>query len=150
MNLAPLKADSGAGGCDGLIAHHIIAHGFQRGATAPLIGSLHTVLGRYIVLIRQIPGQVHSAEGLQLRVIKGLDGIHIIVTHFFGAVSRNLLKSHGAAPADMIVLRHGDLVIPLGVRMGAGGKECAVCLRRRVEQPEGHIDALDLLQMAAV
>ena len=73
----------------------------------------------------------------------------MFIRHFGRTIHRNLDKGDIACPTDIIVIGDGHLIIPLRVAGGTGGLELNIGVRIAIEQPEGHIDPLDLLNMVA-
>ena len=72
------------------------------------------------------------------------------VGHFGRAVYGHLFKFQTARPVDQIVVRFGDDFIGGGVAVAAGGVEGHIRLHPGVKEPEGHIHALDLLDVAVL
>ena len=92
-------------------------------------------------------GQEGGGEGLQRPEVIGLDGVHVLVGHFGGAVHGDPLEAE-AAPA--LALEVGGLrhpVRPLVPTADLGGVEGGAALGLPVVEPEGGVDALDLLQV---
>ena len=101
MHLAAVKADVIAHLIHRLIAGHIPAHLVNgRTAEAP-VGTFHALVGGHIVFIRKVPREIGGGKWLQTSVVKWLDGIHVVIRHFLGAVYRYTLKLHGAGAPDV-------------------------------------------------
>ena len=115
-----------------------------RGVVHPAVGALGTGIGILVIPVGQIAGQVGRGEGLQVAVIKGLNGIHVGVGHFAGAVHRHLGKGGRALAAHIVVLGGGHHVIALAVALGVLALVPAACVGLGIVKPEGDIYALDL------
>ena len=67
-----------------------------------------------------------------------------------GRVYGHLLEAEGPRPVDIEVLRGGDLIAALAAAEGAGGLKAGLGIRRAVVEPEGDVNALDLLDVVPV
>ena len=70
--------------------------------------------------------------------------------HFVGTVHRDLLELQAAPAVDqeMVCLRN-DLIAG-GMAVGPGGIEAHIRIHLGIKQPEGNIDALNLLQVVFI
>ena len=66
-----------------------------RGVVHPAVGALGTGIGILVIPVGQIAGQVGRGEGLQVTVIKGLNGIHVGVGHL------DVYKRQGMVTVEM-------------------------------------------------
>ena len=130
---------------DGSICHH----GADCGIFRPFFHPRRTLLHRHVILIRQVTGEICHGKGLKLLILEGFNGVHMFIRHFGRTIHRNLDKGDIACPTDIIVIGDGHLIIPLRVAGGTGGLELNIGVRIAIEQPEGHINPLDLLNMVA-
>ena len=131
----------------GVVAGNGLGKGVLGGLTDTLVGALDALLGVHIVLIGHIARQIRSLEGHGIAHGKRLDGFHQVVCHLGGAVHRNRVKAQHAVPAHGIVAGLGIIVVVIRPKAGAGGGKAQLGVGVAVVQPEGHIHALDLVDM---
>ena len=64
-----------------------------RGVVHPAVGALGAGIGILVIPVGQIAGQVGRGEGLQVAVIKGLNGIHVVLGILLEPSTGTLAKS---------------------------------------------------------
>ena len=82
MHLAPAETDAGTVGGNRLISDHIPAHDLNGRGLAALVGAIRALLGGHIVFVGQVAGKIGGGKGLQLLVVKRLNGVHVVIGHF--------------------------------------------------------------------
>ena len=109
-----------------------------------------TLLVVLVIPVGQKAGQVGRGEGLEGAVVEGFDGVHVGVRHLAGAVHRHPDEVRIAYAGHIEVLGGGDDIIALAVALADLGFVSAPGLHPAIVEPEGHIDALDLLDVVSV
>ena len=131
----------------GVVAGNGLGKGVLSGLADTLVGALDALLGVHIVLICHIACQIRSVEGHCILHGKGLDGFHQVICHLGGAVHRYCVKAQHAVPAHGVVAGLGIVVVIVRPAAGTGGGKAQLGIDIAVVQPEGHIHALDLVDM---
>ena len=141
------KPDRGSLRRNGRIAGNRGTKGVLRGGPNALVGPLLALLGVDVVLVRVVSGEVGRLEGLGLAHVKGLDGFHQRVVHHGGTVHRDVGEAQRALTHQSEMGGLGILRVAGAPHPGAGGVivEIGVCIG--VVQPEGNVDALDLIEV---
>ncbi len=134
----------------GVAAARVVLRDPRCGRAAALVRAAGAVLRGNVVLIREKARQVRRGEGLELLIVERLDGVHVVVRQLGRGVHRHAVKLHGARAADVVVVRDGHVFAGGGIAAHAGGVAADVHVRRAVVEPEGDVDALDLLDVVLV
>ena len=113
----------------------------------PPVGPGQLRVGAAVEPVGQVAGEIGVAEVHQVGVVKRLQGVHQIVGHLHAGVHRHPAKGHLPLPLQQVVGGLGAVVVPLPVVADAGALHHHVAVHPAVEQPEGHVDALHLLQL---
>ena len=134
----------------GIIARHAAAQrGIQR-SLAALIRALPALFHAYIVLVGKKTGEIGRGKALQLIVVVGFDGVHVVIRHFTGGVHRHLLKGDGTGAVNVEMFRFRNFIVAGNVAVGTGRLVAGVARRLAVEHPEGDVNTADLLHMVFV
>ena len=132
---------------DRIVAGNGLLERLLGGAADALVGPLDAVLGAHIVFIRHIASQIGGLEGDGILHGKGLDGFHQVVLDLGGAVHGHPVKAQGAVPPDGVIVGLGVVIFAVRPAAGPGGGKAQLGIGIAVKEPEGHIHALDLVDV---
>ena len=140
-----MELDAAVFHLDRIVAGNGLLERLLGGAADTLVGPLDALLGVHVVFVRHIARQIGRLERDGVLHGEGLDGLHQVVLDLGRAVHRYRIKAEGAVPPDGVVVGLGVVVLVVRPAAGPGGGEPQLGIGVAVEEPEGHIHALDLV-----
>ena len=134
----------------GVVAAGVLLHQLHGARFAAAVRAIGAVLHGNVILVGEEAGQIRRGKGLELLVVEGLDGVHVVVGHLARGVHRHALEPHRARAAHIIMVRDGHVFTGGGVAAHLGAVAADIDLRAAVVEPEGDVDALDLLDVVLI
>ena len=145
MDLAAVERDVLAfDRAGGVVAAGVLLHQLHGARFAAAVRAIGAVLHGNVVFVGEEAGQICGREALELLVVEGLDGVHVVVRHLARGVHRHALEPHRARAAHIVMVRDGHVFTGGGVAAHLGAVAADIDLRAAV------VDALDLLDVVLI
>ena len=147
--VCPFLLDVAALAGHGVVALDARAQSLLDARVDSLLGAVAAGFGVLVVAVGDETGHVGDREGHERLVVVGLDGVHVRVGHLCGTVDGDAGEGHGAVALDRVVVGLDDLVVALVVGARVRRLKDGAAGGLGVIEPEGHVDALNLVDAVA-